>query len=212
MGNAFRIGALTALLIGASPLADEPFGITTVPAPDGAISAIWRDLQPAMRTDEQTVTACRVNPACGSPAALRFIAIVDEAKLHEGLARVGHINRAVNLAIQAQRDGMGTWKSPLAALASPGDCKSYAVTKYAALGAAGIAPDDRRLVMVWDNARPTQTHLIVVVRVEQRWLILDSRSLIMVDSTRAPAYQPLLTLDHSGVREFPPLPPVGGPL
>jgi hypothetical protein len=36
--------------------------------------------------------------------------------------------------------------------------------------------------------------------------------LIMVDSTRAPAYQPLLTLDHSGVREFPPLPPVGGPL
>jgi predicted transglutaminase-like cysteine proteinase len=212
MGNAFRIGALTALLIGASPLADEPFGVATVPAPDDAISAIWRDLQPAMRTDEQTVIACRANPACGSPAALRFIAIVDEAKLHEGLARVGHINRAVNLAIQAQRDGMGTWKSPLAALASPGDCKSYAVTKCAALGAAGIAPDDRRLVMVWDNARPTQTHLIVVVRVEQRWLILDSRSLIMVDSTRAPAYQPLLTLDHSGVREFPPLPPVGGPL
>ncbi|HEX7563057.1 MAG TPA: transglutaminase-like cysteine peptidase [Bradyrhizobium sp.] len=107
---------------------------------------------------------------------------------------------------------MGTWKSPLAALASPGDCKSYAVTKYAALGAAGIVPDDRRLVMVWDNARPTQTHLIVVVRVDQRWLILDSRPLIMVDSSRAPAYQPLLTLDHSGVREFPPLPPVGGPL
>jgi hypothetical protein len=41
MGNAFRIGALTALLIGASPLADEPFGVATVPAPDGAISAIW---------------------------------------------------------------------------------------------------------------------------------------------------------------------------
>ncbi|HEX7563058.1 MAG TPA: hypothetical protein VF396_07350 [Bradyrhizobium sp.] len=43
-----------------------------------------------MRTDEQTVIACRVNPACGSPAALRFIAIVGQAKLHEGLARVGH--------------------------------------------------------------------------------------------------------------------------
>ena len=51
-----------------------------------------------MRTNEQTVIACRVNPACGSPAALRFIAIVDEAKLHEGLARVGHINRAVSAA------------------------------------------------------------------------------------------------------------------
>lgn len=213
MGNVFRIGALTMLLIGASALANEPFGVATITAPlDSAISLIWRDLQLAMQADEQIVIACRINPACGSPAALRFIAIVDDAKLHEGLARVGHINRAVNLAIQAQRDGMGTWKSPLAALASPGDCKSYAVTKYAALEAVGIAPDDRRLVMVRDNARPTQTHLIVVVRIEQRWIILDNRSLTMVDSTRSPTYQPLLTLDHSGVREFPPLPPVGGPL
>ena len=80
MGNVSRIGVLTILLIGASPLAAEPFGVATVPAaPDSRISAIWRDLQPAMRADEQTIVVCRANPACGSPAALRFIAIVDEA-------------------------------------------------------------------------------------------------------------------------------------
>ena len=152
MGSLVRIGALSLLLIGASPLAEEPFGVATVPAAlDSALAVIWRDLQPAMRADEQTVAACRANPACGSFAALRFIAIVEGANRHQGLARIGQINRALNQAIPAQRDGLGTWKSPLAALVSPGDCKSYAVTKYAALAAAGIAPDDRRLVIVWER-------------------------------------------------------------
>jgi predicted transglutaminase-like cysteine proteinase len=209
VGKVVRIGALTLLLIGASPLAEEPFGVATVPAAqDSALAVIWRDLQTAMRADEQTVAACRADPACGSPAAMRFIAIVDGAKLHEGLTRIGQINRAFNLAIPAQRDGMGTWKSPLAALVSPGDCKSYAVTKYAALAAAGIAPDDRRLVLVWEKARPAETHLVVAVRVDRRWLILDSRSLIMTESSGA-TYQPLQIIDHAGVRNVPPLRPVG---
>src|SRR6478752_5675664 len=81
MGNVSRIGVLIILLIGASPLAAEPFGVATVPAaPDSRIAAIWRDLQPAMRADEDTIAVCRANPACGSPAALRFIAIVDDAR------------------------------------------------------------------------------------------------------------------------------------
>ena len=206
------IGALTALLIGASPLAGEPFDVATVPAaPDSAISAIWRDLQPAMQADEQTVIACRADPACGSPAALRFIAIVDEARQYQGRALLGHINRAVNLTIPPTRGGV-SWRSPLKALASSGDCKSYAVTKYAALGAAGIAPEDRRLVMVWDNAHPLETHLVVAARVALRWLILDNRTLILADSTDRSAYQPLHVIDHSGVRDFPPLARVGGPL
>lgn len=207
MGNLSRIGVLTIWLIGASPLAAEPFGVATVPAaPDSRISAIWRDLQAAMRADEQIIVVCRANPECGSPAALRFIAIVDEARRYQGRALLGHINRAVNLAIPTTRDDV-SWQSPLKALASAGDCKSYAVTKYAALGAAGIAPEDRRLVIVWDNARPQETHLVVVVRVARRWLILDSRTLTLADSDDQQAYQPLHSFDHSGVRDFPPLAP-----
>jgi predicted transglutaminase-like cysteine proteinase len=211
MGNVFRIGVLTILLIGASPLAAEPCGVATVPAPDSRISAIWRDLQPAIRADEQTIVVCRANPGCGSPAALRFIAIVDEARRYQGRALLGHINRAVNLAIPTTRGGV-SWQSPLKALASFGDCKSYAVTKYAALGAAGIAPEDRRLVMVWDNARPQETHLVVVVRVAGRWLILDNRTLTLADSNDQQAYQPLHAFDHSGVRDFPAVGPGGAPL
>jgi predicted transglutaminase-like cysteine proteinase len=130
---------------------------------------------------------------------------------YRGRALLGHINRAINLAIPTTRGGV-SWQSPLKALASFGDCKTYAVTKYAALGAAGIAPEDRRLVMVWDNAHPQETHLVVVVRVGRRWLILDNRTLTLADSTDQQAYQPLHVFDHSGVRDFPPLAPVGAPL
>ena len=99
MGKLFRIGAFAALSIGASPLADEPFGVASVPAPDIAMAKTWQRLQREMQADERTVMACRADPACGSPAALRFIAIVDEARHYDGLARIGHINRSVNLAI-----------------------------------------------------------------------------------------------------------------
>jgi hypothetical protein len=64
-------------------------------------------------------------------------------------------------------------------------------------------------VMVWDNAHPQETHLVVVVRVAWRWLILDNRTLTLADSTDQQAYQPLHVFDHSGARDFPPLASVG---
>jgi hypothetical protein len=66
--------------------------------------------------------------------------------------------------------------------------------------------------MVWDNAHPQETHLVVVVRVARRWLILDNRTLTLADSTEQQVYQPLHVFDHFGVRDFPPLPPVIAPL
>lgn len=66
MGNVARIGELGLVLIGASLLAEEPFGVATVPtAQDNALAMMWRDLQPALRR------LLRVAPI--PPAALRFI-------------------------------------------------------------------------------------------------------------------------------------------
>ncbi|MFX5689060.1 hypothetical protein ABTD94_21830, partial [Acinetobacter baumannii] len=41
---------------------------------------------------------------CASPAALRLLVIVDAARQREGRARLGEINRAINLAIRAMSD------------------------------------------------------------------------------------------------------------
>ena len=85
---------------------------------------------------------------CVSPAALKFLDIVDAARLREGRARLGEINRAINLAIRpisdlAQHGQIDVWTSPLATLArGGGDCEDYAIAKFVALRRAGIAPDD----------------------------------------------------------------------
>ena len=95
-------------------------------------------------------------------------------------------------------------RPPLKAMATSGDCKSYAVVKYAALADAGIAAADRRLVMIWDRTHPRENHLIVVVRIKRQWLILDDQTLTLVDSASKPTYEPLHTFDETGVRDFAP--------
>lgn len=196
-----RVAALTTLLIGISPSVDEPFGLSTAAAPTGDLTKVWVWLDPAIRKDEATITACHANPACGSVAALQIAAIVTEAMQYSGRARVGHINRAINEVIPAAH-GDVTWMTPLVAMRLPGDCKSYAVVKYAALAVAGIAAADRRLIIIWHRTHPKETHLIAVVRVDLRWLILDDETLMLVDSTDKPTYEPLHSLDETGVRDF----------
>lgn len=181
--------------------AGEPFGLNTVPSHSAYRIAIWRDLQVQMAKDQSVIALCRVDPACGSDVALRLIGIVDGALQHQGRERVGHLNRAINLAITATR-AIVPWLPPLAALAQPGDCKSYAIAKYFALGEAGITATDRRLVSVRTRTRPGERHLIVVVRDGERWLILDNRTLALVDSTAAHSYEPLYEFDVNGVRDF----------
>ena len=58
---------------------------------------------------------------CASPAALKYLDIVDAARLRDGRARLGEINRAINLAIRpisdlAQHGRIDIWTSPLATL------------------------------------------------------------------------------------------------
>lgn len=205
--------ALSLLLLGSAAQAatDEPFGLSTVAAAEGALSATWRKLQIEIQSDERIVVQCRAEPqSCASPAALRFIAIVNEGDRYEGLAKIGRINRAVNLAIGAANAAVqSAWSSPLQTLAAgAGDCKQYAVLKYAALMNAGFAADDLRLVIVRikqpqnPGAKPAD-HALVAVRNDADWIVLDNRSLAMIESRQVlDHYLPLFALDHRGVRQF----------
>ena len=126
---------------------------------------------------------------------------------HQGRARLGEINRAVNLSIKPMSDwaqyGVDDfWSAPLATLdAGAGDCEDYAIVKYIALRESGIVPDDLRLVIVRDVKRKTD-HAVVAVRHDEEWLILDNRTLIIINAEKALHYNPLFVLDHRGVRAF----------
>lgn len=211
-----RIGRITAavLLFGLASQANarEPFRLATVPAL-GPISVTWHKLQAQMEAECPLIARCRATPpACRSIPALQFIAIVDQGKAFEGLARIGHINRAVNLSIRpvdtrvpAGRRYKWTW--PLAALAAgEGDCKQCAVLKYRALQASGFAADDVRIVIMERRRRP-ETHAMVAVLNDGRWLILDDRSLAIIESRMLLVRnRPLYVLGWRRARRFVPQP------
>jgi len=154
----------------------------------------WPRLQSEIQADALAVARCRRAPEACSPAALQFITIVDEARLQEGIARIGHLNRAINLAITpVHRDGPLAWISPLAVLAEGrSDCNGFAIVKYAALDDVSAA--EHRLIIVRIDSTH-EDHMVVGVRSGARWLILDNRTMALVDSGESP-YVPLLEFEQ----------------
>src|SRR6201999_3869290 len=96
---------------------------------------------------------------CASDAALKFLAIVDGGRHREGRARLGEINRAINLSIRAvddmvQYDQVDVRSSPVVDFyRGAGDCEDYAIAKYVALRMARIAAENLRLVVMIDTVR-----------------------------------------------------------
>lgn len=174
--------------------------------PETTVTGKWRVVRERMRHEQRIVLLCRINPAaCPSDAATQFMAIVDAARLREGRALLGEINRAINLTVRPvsdqKRHGADVWTSPLVTLSSgQGDCEDYAIAKLALLWAAGIAESDTRLVIVHD-VRAREDHALAMVRLDGRWLALDNRRFTLIDAVHL-TYQPLFVLDGDKVRAF----------
>lgn len=170
-----------------APSKDAQSGRSTSPSLITAaeISAKWSELRARISADEAAIVACRTDQVRCSPVTIRFLSIVDLGRNREGRARLGWVNRAVNMAIRPVSDwaqyGLADfWPSPLQTLSSgAGDCEDYAIMKYVALRELGIPPDDLRLVVVQDDKRDAG-HVVVAVHYEQRWLILDNRTMTIV--------------------------------
>ena len=161
-----------------------------------------------MASDANVVDACRAELAdCASPPARRLIALVDEARRHEGLARIATVNRAINAAIRytsdfAQWGVADKWSPALETLGSGrGDCEDYAIAKYMVLNQAGVAADNLRLLLVRDRMAG-QDHAVLAVRHAARWLILDNRHTILQEAADLPHFVPLFAIDQQGVKLF----------
>jgi predicted transglutaminase-like cysteine proteinase len=185
----------------------EPFDLPAMTARPGEMPAKWADLQSRILTDERTLAACSSGTSPCPHAARRFLSIVEIGRKRQGRARLGWINRAVNLSIRpmsdwAQYGYADFWASPLQTLNSlAGDCEDYAIVKYMALRELGIAPGDLRFVIVQDIMRQSE-HAILAVRYEQKWLILDNLMMAMRDSDHTREYYPMFVMDSRGVRTF----------
>jgi predicted transglutaminase-like cysteine proteinase len=172
----------------------------------GESSAKWADLQSRIRADKATLAACRSGDRPCPAAARRFLSVIEQGRKRQGRALLGEINRAINLSIRpmsdlAQYGVEDYWASPLESLSSgAGDCEDYAIAKYVALDESGIAPADLQLEIVRDVEHQA-THAVVSVHYKDEWLVLDNRTLRIINAEET-HYYPLLTLDHEGVRTF----------
>ena len=206
-GSAAELRAGSLLSPGAGVLvrkSAEPFGVFAFAISSGSLRQKWLALKDRLDDDMVQLALCdgdRDN--CASPAALKLLAIVDQARARDGRARLGETNRAINLAIRAANDGMDdVWSSPLETFASgTGDCEDYAIAKLAALRLAGIPAEDLRIVVVRD-ARAGEEHAVAAAKLDGRWLMLDNRRMAMVEDGAARSYQPLFTLYQSAVLKY----------
>jgi predicted transglutaminase-like cysteine proteinase len=196
-GSAADLRAGTLLSPGAGVLvrkSAEPFGVFAFAVSDGSLRQKWFALKNKLDGDRDN---------CASPAALKLLAIVDQARTRDGRARLGETNRAINLAIRAADDGADdVWSSPLATFArGAGDCEDYAIAKLAALRLAGVAAEDLRIVVVRD-VRVGEEHAVVAAKLDGHWLMLDNRRMAMVEDDNARTYQPLFVLYQSAVLKY----------
>ena len=188
-------------LLGSTP---EPFGLPTAALPVGALHDKWLAVERAIEDEMLVLALCEEAPSrCSSPAAKQFLGIVADGRARDGRARLGEINRALNLAVRAGDDlvlygANDVWRSPLALLETgAGDCEDYAIAKYVALRASGVAPEDLRIVILYD-ARRHEDHAIAVARLDGHWLMLDNRRMAMVEDINMFNVRPLFVIDHDG--------------
>ena len=185
----------------------EPFGMFAFRAPEGVLWTKWRGVATDIEKDAETMARCRASAAPCSPAATRFIAVIEEVRRHDGRARLETVNRAVNDAIRytgdmEQHGVADLWSAPLATFGSGrGDCEDYAIAKYVALREAGVAAEDMRIVLVRDMA-VREDHAVLAVREGGGWMILDNRSMAPIADSDVRNFMPLFALDQDGVKLF----------
>ncbi len=190
-----------------SPPVAQPFGLAATPVSFGGILTKWDGVEAKICADAAVLAHCDADPQHCPNAAQSFLAIVAQGRTRSGLARIGTINRAVNLAIEPMSDmaqwGVpDRWSDPLETFTTGrGDCEDYAIAKYVALTAAGVPVQDVKLVIV-RNTAADEDHAVVAVRNDGDWIILDNRWLTMVKDIEMAKAAPLFVLDEAGVRAF----------
>src|ERR1700726_2624010 len=216
-GPAAQLTAGTLISPGALDLvrkSAEPFGLFASKLSGGGLREKWLGVERKLDDERVQLALCdgdRVR--CVSPAALQFLAIVGNARAREWRARLGEINRAINLAIRpmsdlAQYGEIDVWSSPLVTFThGAGDCEDYAIAKFVALRQAGISPDDLRIVIMRDTIRG-EDHAVAAARLDGRWLMLDNRRMAMMEDADVRNYRPMFVIDQNGGMQYADAPPL----
>ena len=191
----------------APALGNEPFGLFTFRAPDGALWRKWRGVEADIARDKLVLDACRANAERCPSYAAQFLRLVGAVTSKSGRAQLEEANQGVNAAIRyvsdlAQFGELDRWSAALSTFATgKGDCEDYAIAKYVALGEAGFPKEDMRLLLVRDRS-VRQDHSVLAARLDGRWMILDNRWSELKEDSAKLNFAPLFAINQSGVFLF----------
>jgi hypothetical protein len=82
----------------------EPFGLNAMPVAAGELLTKWTNVEADIRAENDILARCRDSAALCPSAARHFLAIIADGRAHTGRARIGVVNRAINLAIRPMSD------------------------------------------------------------------------------------------------------------
>ena len=218
-GPAAELTAGTLISPGAMELvrkSAEPFGLFASLLSGGGLREKWLGVERKLDDERVQLALCDGDrERCVSPAALQLLAIVDSARAREGRARLGEINRAINLAIRpmsdlAQYGQIDVWSSPLVTFATaPAIARTTRSPNSSRLRLAGVAADDLRIVVMHDTIRG-EDHAVAAARLDGHWLTLDNRRMAMVEDADVRNYRPLFVIDERGVMRYDDALPLAG--
>jgi predicted transglutaminase-like cysteine proteinase len=165
------------------------FGSVALAAGHTPLDAKWRRV------------ADYVPSAAGGPWSL----LLAQARRRSARDQLEVVNTWVNHAISyttdvanyGVADYWGTARESLTR--GRGDCKDYAIAKMELLRALGVPSDDLYLVLVKDLVR-RQDHAVLAVRLDGRFVVLDSGFDSVMDSEDVRDYRPIVT--YSGARTW----------
>ena len=141
------------------------------------------------------VEAARI---AGAPA--RFAEGLRDLEPVERLEAVNrYVNRRVTFIDDSRQYGRAdVWTAAADTLSrGRGDCEDYAIAKLQMLRRAGFADRDLYLAIVKDLVTRAD-HAVLVVRADDRMIVLDNGTEELIDSERMRDYRPILTFAKAG--------------
>jgi predicted transglutaminase-like cysteine proteinase len=148
--------------------------------PDSADGQAWRSLVGGLRGDDRLALLRDVNATVNA---------------------FPYITDAMNW------DRTDFWETPIEFLRHGGDCEDYAVSKYMALQALGVAVDDMRVAVV-DDQELGVTHAVLLVAADRRYYLLDNLTNEVLQVAEGSVLRPIYAINEDGWWNYGPPPAV----
>lgn len=146
----------------------------------------------------------RRSMAQGAPRQLaRWTGRFDSANDRDPMQMLTDVNRWVNAHVAFVDDSRAVgqadqWAGAAETLRrASGDCEDFALAKLQLLTALGFDPDRMFLVVARDLVRRAD-HAVLVVRLDDRFVVLDNMTDEILDSNQIGDYRPVMSYSASG--------------